>query len=87
MTAAEPFHCAVCGRRIGKSAGHYAIGPGPVTEDRIVCSRHIGDPRSIHSFYPDCKTGWHGLHDHPVVAGNRAGLRWATRSSDAEVPV
>ncbi len=81
MNAAEPFDCAICGRRIGKTASHYAIGPGPVTEDQIICSKHVGDTRHLHGqFHPDCPVGWHDLHDHPTVAGTRAGLRWAIRS-------
>lgn len=55
MNAAAPFDCAICGRRIGKAAGHYAVGPGPVTEDRVIWSKHLGCPRHLHArFHPGC---------------------------------
>lgn len=80
MKAAEPFDCTICGRRIGKTASLYAIGPGPVTEDRLICSKHIGDTRQLHGrFHPDCPVDWHDLHDHPLMSGTRAGMRWAMR--------
>lgn len=63
-----------------------AVGPGPVTEDRVICSRHIGDTRHLHSFYPDCRTGWPDLHDHRTMAGTRAGMRWAISDGYARVP-
>jgi hypothetical protein len=35
MTAAPPFDCAQCGRRIGKTRLHLVL-----TDGRVVCIRH-----------------------------------------------
>jgi len=76
----------VCNRIIGKTRNHYAIGAGPVTEDRIICVRHINDTQGMHTrFFPGCPHSWHDLHDHESLSGTRAGMRWAIDTAH-EIP-
>lgn len=68
MKPAPAFDCAMCGRRIGKTAGHYLI-----EGDRVVCGRCLG--RDAHTdLFPDCPIGWHDVLDHEGSQGTRAGI-------------
>lgn len=76
--SADPFSCAVCGRTIGRTAVHRALGPGLVAADRMICLHHMDTAGDFHAkFWPDCPTWWHDMYDHPCLSGTRAGMRAA----------
>jgi predicted amidophosphoribosyltransferase len=68
MRAAPPLNCAHCGRRIGKTAGHF------LTEgERLLCSRCL--TKTVHAeLFPDCPKRWHDPLDHLECTGTRAGI-------------
>ena len=68
MKPAPASDCARCGRRIGRTAGHYLI-----KGDRVVCSRCLD--RAAHGeLFPGCDVGWHDVLDHKGSQGTRAGI-------------
>ncbi len=83
MPAAEPFDCAVCGRRIGKTNTHY------ITETRkVLCPRcsvyAMKSTTPAHAqLYPDCPVAWHDLWDHTFTSATRAGARWMLAQADS----
>lgn len=75
MTPAPSFDCAVCGRRIGKTRGHFLLGypDTPPSPERLLCVRCMNNSRRLHArYYPDCPERWHDLHDHPSCHATRA---------------
>ncbi len=68
MKPAPAFDCARCGRRIGKTAGHYLI-----EGDRVICSRCLAHPAHAELF-PGCERRWHDVLDHLQTTGTRAGI-------------
>lgn len=72
MRPAPALDCSACGRTIGKRAGH------SITEDnRVICTRCLGDKRLHGVFWPECPDTWHDMYDHtPSVCGTRAGVAW-----------
>lgn len=69
MKPAPPLDCAICERRIGKTAGHYLLDGG-----RLACRRCV-ETRSLHGrVFPDCPARWHDLLDHLDSTGTRAGI-------------
>jgi hypothetical protein len=68
VKVAPSFDCALCGRRIGKTAGHYVLD-----DNRVICSRDV--TKSAHAkLYPDCPERWHDVLDHKGANGTRAGI-------------
>lgn len=69
MKPAPPLDCAVCGRRIGKTGGHYLL-----EGDQLACTR-CAENRSLHAaVFPGCPHAWHDLLDHLEATGTRAGI-------------
>jgi hypothetical protein len=67
---APPLDCGICGRRIGKTAGHYLLAGR-----QLACGRCIERGRILHGqVYPDCAARWHDLLDHLDSTGTRAGI-------------
>jgi hypothetical protein len=73
----EPFDCDACGRRIGANRLHFYT-----ENDKICCPCCAGltwkSSTPTHAvIYPDCRLGWHDMHDHQSIgAHSRAAARW-----------
>jgi hypothetical protein len=69
MKPAPPLDCSVCGRPIGKKAGHYLL-----EGDRLACMRCV-EKKALHAeIFTDCPHAWHDLLDHLQSTGTRAGM-------------
>ena len=75
MTAAEPFDCAGCGRRIGKTAGHYLLD-----DYRVICSRCLTGRRMHAEFFSACPMRCQDMFAQKQLgSATRAGARWVIR--------
>lgn len=79
MTA-EPFDCAVCGRRLGAPRLHIITEP-----DHIVCPSCAADRCGTHAkLYPDCDVARHVIFSYRLVWDvTRAGARrWLRKQAE-----
>jgi hypothetical protein len=60
----EPFNCAVCQRRIGKTSTHYLT---PALPTQPICVRCLLGKDTHARLYPQCEHRWHRVQDHKQV--------------------
>ena len=53
-------HCTLCGRRIGKTRGHFVFPH----RRAVICVRCVLDRRTHAILYPYCPHTWHDCSDH-----------------------
>jgi hypothetical protein len=72
MKRAPALSCGICGRRLGKAAGHYLLEGGHLACTWCIESGQRGGHHA--ALYPDCPHRWHDLLDHLATTGTRAGI-------------
>ena len=76
---AEPLHCSLCRRRIGRDRLHLIAAD--TDPPQILCSLCFGHRQTHDKLYPDCMHRWHDAADHGVIFASRVGAhRYASQN-------